>query len=135
MRGEGNFVLHFIWEVTEDIPFRQTLLHIHPSAILVVDANQYLIHLVLLIGSTVNMESTGISLWVPDRGGLDLYLFHNNIYIQLMETRICVQQIIPMNRVHGVSGPYEVSSSSCFARLNAADRQSAIKVIANRSKF
>ena len=81
-RGQSNFVLHLVWEVTEDIPFRQTLLHIHPSTILVVDANQYLIHLVLLIGSTVNMEGTGISLWVPDRGGLDLYLFHNNIYIQ-----------------------------------------------------
>ena len=80
--GESNFVLHLVWEVPEDISFRQTLLHIHPLAVLVVDANQYLIHLVLVIGSTVNMESTGISLRVSDRGGLDLYLFHNNIYIQ-----------------------------------------------------
>ena len=60
-------MLHVVWEVTEDISFRQTLLHIHPSAILVVDANQYLIHLVLVIGSTVNMESTGISLRIPFR--------------------------------------------------------------------
>ena len=65
-------MLHLVWEVTEDISFRQTLLHIHPSAVLVVNANQYLIHLVLLVGSTVNMESTGVSLWVPGRGGLDL---------------------------------------------------------------
>ena len=90
-RGEGYFVLHVVWEVTKNISFRQTLLHVHPSAILVVNANQYLIYLVLLIGSTVHMESTGISLWVPGRGGLDLDFSHNNIHIQFEEPMVCIQ--------------------------------------------
>ena len=98
-------MLHVVWEVTENSSFRQTLLHVHPLSILVVNANQYLIHLVLLIGSTVNMSSTGIRLWVPGRRGLDLELLYNNMYIQFKETRMCIQQIRPMNRVHGDLGP------------------------------
>ena len=79
---EINFVLHLVREVSESITFRQTLLPIHPFAFLVVDTNQNFIHLILVVGSTVHMKSPGISLRIPYRRGLDLYLFHNNIYIQ-----------------------------------------------------
>ena len=80
--GESNLVLHSVREVSESVTFRQRLLPIHPFAVLVVDTNQNFIHLILVVGSTVHMKSPGISLRIPHSRGLDLYFFHNNIYIQ-----------------------------------------------------